>query len=248
MESQAAHGSISSREASAPPHIRYQAKLFPGSSHTWAFREARRLRQTGHLSGSSPILDIGAGSGVMGALLKADAIGESHAVEIDAVSAKEIAPNYKSVGPSLDAYEGQTFDLILLLDVLEHTAEPLTFLKSATQKLSAAGTILLSVPNVAHWSVRLMLLCGFFPYAERGILDKTHLQFFTRSRIKAVCAEAGLAVCSADSSIAPLELLLPSFAVNNPLFRLFGACRLFAARIFPGLFAFQHLLMLKKRP
>lgn len=246
MDSQAASSSPNRVEDSKPPHLRYQPKLFPGSSHTWAAENLVRLEREGLLAKTSKILDVGAGSGVIGRILKDAGFTESRAIEIDQASAVEIRPLYREVHRDITELASDNFDLIFLLDVLEHAADPLVFLSALTARMNPDGRIFLSVPNVAHWSIRLMLLFGFFNYAERGILDKTHLQFFTRSRIKKICGQAGLAVESAAGSIVPLELVLPKPLYRNPIFKLLSVCRITAARALPGLFAFQHLLLLKK--
>ncbi|MDD2809780.1 class I SAM-dependent methyltransferase [Rhodoferax sp.] len=74
------------------------------------------------------------------------------------------------------------FDLILLLDVLEHLVDPWTILKKITDLyLSEGGKIIVSLPNAQHFSLVFPLLFGSFRYTDKGILDKTHLRFFTKS-------------------------------------------------------------------
>ena len=64
--------------------------------------------------------------------------------------------------------------------MLEHTPDPVAVLKQLREAATDDATFIISVPNVAHLAVRLMLLFGKFPKMERGILDRTHLQFFTK--------------------------------------------------------------------
>ena len=82
-------------------------------------------------------------------------------------------------------------DLILFLDVLEHLVNPREVLKQVCDQLRSGGTIIVSVPNVAHLSVALPLIMrGEFTYRDAGILDNTHLRFFVqKSAIQLV--EAG---------------------------------------------------------
>lgn len=193
------------------------------------------------------MLDIGAGSGVMGSELKLLGFGEISAVEIDERARNHIHSKYKKVTASLSEYQGQKFDLILLLDVLEHTSDPHGFLKEISSLLAPGGTLLISVPNIAHWSIRFSLLFGFFHYTERGILDKTHLQFFTRSRFHRVIALSGLSIEKSSASIEPIEFLLPPTLWKNSIFAALSKARKAFAEFLPGLMAYQHLAVVKNK-
>ena len=83
------------------------------------------------------------------------------------------------------------FDAIVYGDVLEHLSDPLAALVALNRALAADGLVIASVPNVAHLWVRLQLLAGRFEYADRGILDRTHLRFFTRRTFVALLARGG---------------------------------------------------------
>src|SRR5437879_432853 len=83
------------------------------------------------------------------------------------------------------------FDFILFADVLEHLREPGAVLRKIRPFLAEGGAILASIPNIAHASVRLSLLCGEFRYRDLGLLDNTHLRFFTRDSIQDLFEEAG---------------------------------------------------------
>ena len=86
-------------------------------------------------------------------------------------------------------------DTVLLLDIVEHLTDPDAFLQRLRRlKNMSAATIIVSVPNVAFWPVRLMLLFGQFNYGKAGILDRTHLRFFTRSSMKDLFEGCGLQV------------------------------------------------------
>lgn len=216
-------------------HIKYQRKLFVGSSHSWALKHLRALPS------KSTILDIGAGSGFVGELLMGEGITNVHAVEIDQQAREHIGRFYSATFKTLTEAPDNSYDAIVLLDVLEHTPSPEEFLKVALQKLKSGGKVLISVPNIAHWSVRFPLLLGFFDYQERGLLDKTHLQFFTRKRLKQLISSYGLNPLESSSSIEPIELILPQWIWDNFIFRGVSQIRLFVSKTLPGLFAFQHL-------
>jgi O-antigen biosynthesis protein len=90
-----------------------------------------------------------------------------------------------------DAFPGERFDVILLGDVLEHLKHPEIILRKLRDYLQPAGYLVISLPNVAHASVRLALLSGQFNYSEEGIIDRTHLRFFTLATIVSLSREAG---------------------------------------------------------
>lgn len=94
-------------------------------------------------------------------------------------------------------------DLILFLDVLEHLSDPMAVLKRFVAQLSEVGTVIVSLPNVAHLSVALpLLLKGEFTYRDAGILDRTHLRFFDLASSAELLSGAGLRV---DRKLAQLH-------------------------------------------
>ncbi len=223
------------------PHIRYQYKSFYGSSHSWA------LRHCVLLPSSTRVLDVGSGSGAIGQALKEQGLSELYAVEIDAEAREHVKNIYKKTATDTSEFSGRKFDLILLLDVLEHMTNPFEYLGTMVSMLSPGGKILISLPNVAHWSVRLLLLFGIFDYHDRGIMDRTHYQFFTRKRVRQMLrGEPHLKNCVFDASIEPVEFLLPQAIWDNPFWRAISMLRLAIARILPGFFAFQHLVLAEK--
>ncbi|MBN8548100.1 MAG: methyltransferase domain-containing protein [Deltaproteobacteria bacterium] len=222
-------------------HLRYQHKPFVGSSHTWA------MARCAELPNSTRVLDIGCGSAAIGRALQARGMQDLFAIEIDAQARANAAGVYKSIGTSLDEFQGQQFDLILILDVLEHLTDPYAFLGRACELLAPQGRLLISVPNIAHWSTRFLLLAGRFDYTERGILDRTHFQFFTRRRVREMIAsQPSLNLLRLDASISPAEFALPRWVWDNPLFRACSRLRSALAQWFPGIGAFQHLVEARK--
>lgn len=113
------------------------------------------------------------------------------------------------------------FNLILLLDVLEHLVDPWTFLSRLTNThLADGGQIIISLPNARHFSLVIPLLLGQFNYAERGILDKTHLRFFTKNSAANLLKNAGLNIEAMKPT--SLELHLNSGKLNAITFGLFS--------------------------
>ena len=94
---------------------------------------------------------------------------------------------------ALAALEPAQFDAVVAGDVLEHLRDPLATLRQCRRLLRPGGVLVASIPNVAHADVRLTLLEGSFPYRESGLLDVTHLRFFTRQTVTDLLRSAGLA-------------------------------------------------------
>ena len=102
------------------------------------------------------------------------------------------------------------FDAILYGDVLEHLVDPLRVLGELDRALVPDGFVVISVPNIAHLYIRLLLLVGRFDYIDRGILDDSHLRFFTERSLRALIADAGLTVERFTATPAPLYQILPA--------------------------------------
>jgi GT2 family glycosyltransferase/2-polyprenyl-3-methyl-5-hydroxy-6-metoxy-1,4-benzoquinol methylase len=142
------------------------------------------------------ILDIGCGAGALGAQLKArqachvsgiegvQAVAELATEVLDTVHAGDIP----AILPTLPNAQ---FDSIIMADVLEHLIDTEQVLSEVHRILQADGELILSVPNVGHWSVLQDLLQGRWAYQEQGILDRTHLRFFTRGSLLAALAQQG---------------------------------------------------------
>ncbi|HEX7681731.1 MAG TPA: class I SAM-dependent methyltransferase [Thermoanaerobaculia bacterium] len=92
------------------------------------------------------------------------------------------------------ALGNRRFDVIIFADVLEHLAWPIGVLRGYLDLLKDGGSVIVSLPNVGLWSVRLNLLLGRFRYEETGVLDHTHLRFFTRRTAREMIEQAGLQV------------------------------------------------------
>jgi 2-polyprenyl-3-methyl-5-hydroxy-6-metoxy-1,4-benzoquinol methylase len=98
---------------------------------------------------------------------------------------------------------GQQWEVALFGDVLEHLRDPLKVLRATRQLLDPRGTVVLSVPNVAHADVRLSLLNGQFPYGPYGLLDRSHLRFFTRDTLTRLLDDAGFVAVEVQRVIVP---------------------------------------------
>lgn len=144
------------------------------------------------------VLELGAASGFVTRALR-ERGNHVTAVESDARLAEDLAQVADAVVITdlnwldlADQLTGQTFDVVLAGDVLEHCHDPDLVLHQAIGLLREGGSVIISVPNVAHGDVRLALLQGHFQYRETGLLDRTHLRFFTRASVEALLGRNGL--------------------------------------------------------
>jgi 2-polyprenyl-3-methyl-5-hydroxy-6-metoxy-1,4-benzoquinol methylase len=83
------------------------------------------------------------------------------------------------------------YDGLVFGDTLEHLADPVALLRRLRPRLADDGALVVTIPNVANWAMRLRLLAGDFRYTERGILDRTHLRFYTARTVREMLGEAG---------------------------------------------------------
>lgn len=141
--------------------------------------------------------------------------------------------------------QGQEFDKVLLLDVLEHLRMPDKLLRDCRPLLKANGRLIVSLPNVANITVRLMLLFGRFNYTERGLLDKTHLRFFTRKTARKLLESNGYRILQRKMTIMPLELVL-GLRPEHPVMRLIQRLLILSTALMPGLFGYQIFLIAQK--
>jgi 2-polyprenyl-3-methyl-5-hydroxy-6-metoxy-1,4-benzoquinol methylase len=154
------------------------------------------------------ILEVGAGAGATLRWLKTiypKAV--TTAVEINPALLDELKTNVDLpiIGP-VDQTIGQlkTYDLILLLDVLEHLPDPSQSLQQLAKLLNPGGQVIVSVPNIAHLSVSLpLLLRRRFNYQQAGIMDRTHLRFFVEDTAIKLLNDANLNVTEGLLSVQP---------------------------------------------
>jgi 2-polyprenyl-3-methyl-5-hydroxy-6-metoxy-1,4-benzoquinol methylase len=185
---------------------RYQFKPDPYSSHSVI------LRWVGQGRGRR-LLDVGAADGLLSGKLTARGWRVT-GLEVDPGLAQAagryceqvVVANLDRGVPEFDT----AFEAIVCGDVLEHLADPGRVLSELTRFLAPDGFVVISVPNVAHLIVRLSLLCGRFDYIDRGILDESHLRFFTERSLRGLVAQAGLRVQRFTATPAPLYQVLPA--------------------------------------
>lgn len=147
----------------------------------------------------STVLDVGCSIGQLGGALREKKSCTVYGIDINAYSIEQ-AKGYLNFAlcaditktPFIEIYPQQRFDYIIFADVLEHLPDAVSTLLHAQEVLSPGGSILISIPNVAHASVRLALLEGRFEYCDLGLLDKTHVRFYTRDSLLELLDKAKL--------------------------------------------------------
>ncbi len=145
------------------------------------------------------ILDVGCGFGLMGKKLKEERHVEVVGIESEKKAIGAAKSNMdKLVTGDVEGlklpFEQGYFDCIVYGDVLEHLRNPWKLLKEHTYYLKKGGCCIASIPNISHYSIIKGLLKGKWQYASSGILDQTHMRFFTLEEIKKMFRDAGYTV------------------------------------------------------
>ena len=157
--------------------------------------------------GVERVLDIGCGEGNNTSYLRHLGASDIWGVEMSSEAAKQAKTKMDfvfkgTIEAFLESSQAQAqFDLIILGDVLEHLVDPWSVVDKLTELLSENGQILISLPNIRHIAVILPLfLKGEWRYESSGILDDTHLRFFTYSSAVKMFNDAGLKVVKVSSN------------------------------------------------
>lgn len=192
-------------EADASPEpLRYDFDIHLGgrSVHTDVLTlvgESRRVLELGPATGYMTRVMRDRGCSVVG-------------IELDLQMGREAEPYCdRVIIGDLEALDLQAelgddrFDVIVAADVLEHLRDPLAVLLTLREFLAPQGRFVVSLPNVAHGSVRFALLEGRFEYQKAGLLDGTHLRFFTRQSVQDLFDDAELAITRLERHELDLE-------------------------------------------
>jgi SAM-dependent methyltransferase len=145
------------------------------------------------------VLDVGCAAGYLGAELT-NRGSTVFGVDVDEAAVKRAGGFYHDIrclnletATSLPWPRG-SFDVIVAADVLEHLRDPRETLAMLASYLRSGGTLIVSLPNIAHFSVRVGLLLGRFRYTRTGILDETHLRFFTFDSACDLVSDSGVEI------------------------------------------------------
>lgn len=224
------------------PDSRYEFKPFKYSSHYWILDALAREKNPVR------ILDVGSASGYLGKIWRA----RGHyvaGIEYDAASAEQARQYYDAFQVAdVETFPfpyREEFDYIVFADVLEHLRDPAAVLRRCIPALKQSGKIIISVPNIANWVMRLSLLFGKFDYMDKGILDRTHMRFFTLRSLKQMMADVSCDVLKVTPTPLPVQLVFPFTASSAfaPLHEL----DFVLTRCWKTLFAYQFVILAAPR-
>jgi len=154
--------------------------------------------------GARRLLDVGCGEGALSLGLDDLQSRELWGIELDAAAAQVAASRLDKVlvgdaAALVNELPDAHFDCVFCNDILEHLVWPEEFLLTLATKLAPGGTLISSVPNVRHfWTVVDLVMKGRWDYADEGILDRTHLRFYTRATMREMFERTGYQVDSVE--------------------------------------------------
>ncbi|MCL5108737.1 MAG: class I SAM-dependent methyltransferase [Chloroflexi bacterium] len=216
----------------------YELKPDRWSSHS------RLAAVLSRLAPGSRVLDVGVGTGALGQLLRRGGL-LLYGLEPQSAWAEAARPYYQAILPCRLEEAPDSFlagyDAVVCADVLEHLAEPEAALARLAGLASPGCLFVVSLPNVANLWVRLQLLRGRFRYQQRGILDRTHLRFFTRETAVEMVVGSGLRVLDVAATPVPLGLAAPGLARLGWDRALTGALAGLTSLV-PGLLGYQFII------
>jgi 2-polyprenyl-3-methyl-5-hydroxy-6-metoxy-1,4-benzoquinol methylase len=180
----------------------YALKDSEGTSHT-VILELLRGRSPGR------ILDVGCSGGVLSEQMRA--LGH-HVVGMDSIEIPEVRGRVDAfvlgdLEDGIPADVGDGFDVVVAADVIEHVRRPDILLQQMAQVLAPNGELLVSTPNFGHWYPRIRVATGTFGYDRRGILDETHLRFFTAKTLRTLFSSHGLDITELRHTGLPFDVL-----------------------------------------
>jgi 2-polyprenyl-3-methyl-5-hydroxy-6-metoxy-1,4-benzoquinol methylase len=214
----------------------YALKESEGSSHV----EILKL-----IEGSPPlrVLDVGCSGGRLAELLRDRG---HHVTGIDVFETPEASKRVDvfikaDLELGIPQEVGTDFDLAIAADVVEHVRNADQLLRQMAEHLRPGGRLLLSVPNFGHWYPRLRTVLGIFDYDQRGILDQTHVHFYTRRSLVKAVRKAGYELQTFRVTGLPIDVLQPG---SGPLKKLVARLDSWLVRARPTLFGYQFVLSL----
>jgi 2-polyprenyl-3-methyl-5-hydroxy-6-metoxy-1,4-benzoquinol methylase len=184
------------------------------------------------------ILDIGCGTGVLGAYFREHQQCTVQGIEINEdayqIALTNLDKAYKANIETFDLpFEPNFFDVIVMGDVLEHLISPIPALEKLLVVLKSGGHIYITVPNIRYWRVVCNLVFrDRWDYASWGILDYTHLRFFTKSSIVKHLQQSGI-------KVAKVERVIKHPSISSWISRFTGG-------LFDGFLASHTFLIIQK--
>ena len=224
-----------------PQNHAYEIKTSADSSHGVLLSQ---------LSKKSPcnVLDVGCSDGALGECVRA----QGHVVVGIDLERHELVEDRLNKFIQADLDHGVPkdlpglFDVVLCADVVEHVRQPDVLLNELRAVVAPGGSVLVSIPNFGHWYPRVRTMFGLFDYDRRGILDRTHVRFFTHRSFKRLAQNAGYSVQRVACTGFPFDVLsrenteIPKFIIA-PL----RVIDMALVKLRPPFFAYQFIYELK---
>ncbi len=221
----------------------YTFKDFEGSSHRILIDLIHRYAR----KNGGTLIDLGAAGGELGAAVR-EQFARTIGFEYNADCIADLREHFDAaVISDLEKvkYLPAGADAIVAADVIEHLRDASALLALIRNALAPNGRLFISVPNIANITVRLGLLFGVFEYRDRGILDNTHLRFYTLRTIRRDIEAAGFHVVATRGSSVPLRLIIGRFTPEF-LLRIGERILTIVTRVWRSLFAYQIILVAER--
>ena len=192
----------------------------------------------------SRVLDIGCSTGYLGYWLiqtRGCTVDGVEANEADLVATRKRLHRVYAADVEQPGWEAQIpdqYDVILMMDVIEHLRCPDRVLRAVRPLLSPNGIVIINVPNVANWRVRFELLRGRWDYRVTGLLDRTHVYFYTQQTLKQLIVNNGFVVDTILPTVPADNLLGFNLGSSQSRKRLLNL----SLESLPGLLAYQFLV------
>lgn len=216
----------------------YTVKVFDYSSHTII---ARILQE----ANAQIILDTGCSEGFLKSVLL---YNPKKLIGIDKNIEKKPQGYSQFIKADVEKNKfklNNRFDAIVLADILEHLEKPQVLLRKLKPYIKDNGFILVSVPNMDFFLVKILKLLGIAPHMDRGLFDKTHKQEFTLKEIKSLLISNGFKITEKVFTPIPLPLISRLFNKGNFLYPIYSLTASITAFL-PSIFAYQIILKAKQ--
>jgi len=197
---------------------------------------------------STRLLDLGAAGGELGSALRGD-FDETIGFEYNVDCIGDLKGRFDQIviaDLECVAKLPSNVDAIVLADVIEHLRDSRRALALAYTALKDDGHAFISVPNIANITIRLGLLFGIFEYRDRGILDFTHIRFYTMRTMKREIENAGFRIIAVRGSSVPVRLIIGNYTPDF-LLRAMERVLTWITRVWRGLFAYQIIVVAVKK-
>jgi len=201
-----------------------------------------------YIDADANALEVDCGAGVLASMMMAKGARvqatEMSPVAADLARSKGVPVSVVDLDKDALPYPDGSFQAVVSNSAIEHRFFHEKQLDECVRVLQPSGKLVLSLPNIGHWSCRLWLLAGRFPYMRNSPTDVTHLRFFTVAEAKALCRQRGVEPIALDGSASLwVKGFYPALLRRRP----FSGMYTWLARHWPSLFARDFILIGRKQ-